>query len=320
MNTREGEQAGRSNGRVAAACPDDVPILGIRVFGGFDLWLGDVPVDPAVTRQRKLQVLMGILAVNHGQELFSDHVADSIWPRSPLEKKRHSFYNLWYVTTRAVYEGKREDNPYFERRHHTCRLIDAHVHTDVEDVELACKQLARHDLTPAQAIEAYRFLQDAYRGDLLPGETENAIILRARMEWRERVTGALSAAAHQMMEHGEDRTALWMATAASRISGTREDVARLRMALFAKMGMKAYAVRAYDELDAVLREQVGFGPSPQSVQLMEQVIESGPSHPSCASPRRRRHPRRTAGMRSTGYGRPLAGEVPAAADFLAGPM
>ncbi|MDO4889848.1 MAG: hypothetical protein Q3963_00685, partial [Coriobacteriaceae bacterium] len=89
MNTREGEQAGRSNGRVAAACPDDVPILGIRVFGGFDLWLGDVPVDPAVTRQHKLQVLMGILAVNHGQELFSDHVADSIWPRSPLEKKRH---------------------------------------------------------------------------------------------------------------------------------------------------------------------------------------------------------------------------------------
>ena len=275
--TRNIDAAAQIDGREGTGQPSSdkrVPILKVRVFGGFDVSLDDSPIESAYSRQRRIQALMSILALNHGQDLFCDYLADSIWPRSTIEKKRHSFYNLWYLTTRSVYEGKREENPYFERRQGTCRMLDAHVHTDVQDVEQACIDLMQHDLEPYDALEAYRRLQEAYRGDLLPGEMENGIIIRARRDWRERVSSSLSVAAQTMTKRGEDRVALWMATAACRLSGMREDVVRLRMELLAKMGMQAYAVRTFNELEDYLQDEVGMAPSPQSVQLIRQVVDA----------------------------------------------
>lgn len=256
-------------------CPDShIPTLEIRVFGGFDASLDGVPIDTPGARQRRVQALISILALHHGRELFSDYLADSIWPRSTQEKKRNCFYNLWYVSTHAVCAGKRGENPYFERRQGTCRLLDTHVRTDVQEVERACDDLMQRDLDPMRAIDAYRRLQLAYRGDLLPGEVENSIIIRARRDWRERVCGALSTAAQSMMDCNEDRTALWMATVACRLSGMREDVVRLRMELFAKMGMQAYAVRTYNELESFLKDELGVQPSPQSIQLVREMVDA----------------------------------------------
>lgn len=272
-----------------------IPLLEIRVFGGFDVLIDGKPVESSCVRQRKVQTLLGILALNNGQELYSDYLARSIWPRSAPDKQKHCFYNLWYLVTHAVFDGPREENPYFARHQGTCRLMAEHVHTDVQDVQRACDDLMDASLDPVRAIEAYRRLQASYRGDLLPGETENAIVLRARMDWRERVSDALSAAAMSMVDQGEDRTALWLATVACRLSGLREDVARLRMRLFAKMGMQAYAVRAYNELQDTLRDELGMAPSPQSVQVIQQVVDSGGMEyaltSSGGSSRRRRNPR-----------------------------
>lgn len=308
------------------SCPDSkrhIPTLEIRVFGGFDARLDGVPVDSSYSRQRRVQALLGILALNHGQELYSDYVADSIWPRSTVDKKRHCFYNLWYIATHAVYQGKRADNPYFERRQWTCRLLDTHLHTDVEEVERACDDLMCGDLDPTSALEAYRRLQAAYRGDLLPGETENPIIIRARTEWRERVSGALSAAAQAMMDRGEERTALWMATVASRLSGMREDVVRLRMELFSRMGMQAYAVRAYNELEDLLQDRVGVGPSPQSVQMMREVVDAGNLGLAFQPKSTRRRGRARTGEQADKAGKAdfaFGDALPAQTDFVIGPM
>lgn len=309
------ETTGLQGEPLASALPNAsrVPLLRIRVFGGFDATLDGIPIDESYSRQRKLQALMAILALNHGQELYSDYLADSIWPRSAPAKKRHCFYNLWYVTMCAVCGTKREGNPYFERRHYTCRLLDTYVLTDVEEVERACDDLLDDGLQPAQAVAAYRRLQSAYRGDLLPGEAENPIIVRARLEWRERIAGSLSAAAQKMADAGEDRTALWLASVACRLNGLREDVVRLRMQLFAKMGMHAYALRAYRELEEVLNDEVGVSPSPQSVELMQQVFDAGELGFALrkGSASRRRGSgvpaeRETCGKADLAYGNPLA--------------
>ena len=273
-NIHAAPEFGLDDSRRLAPAENHIPVLEIRVFGGFDICLDGVPIEAPCVRQRRIQALFGILALNHGQDLYSDYLAESIWPRSTVAKQKHCFYNLWYLTTHAVYDGPREENPYFDRHQGTCRLIDAHVHTDVEEVERACDDLMDESLDPVRAIEAYRRLQASYRGDLLPGEAENGIILRAREDWREHVSDALSAAAFSMIERGEERTALWLATVACRLSGLREDMARLRMRLFANMGMQAYAVRAYNELKDTLQDEVGMTPSPQSVQLIQQVVDA----------------------------------------------
>lgn len=307
---------------IAVPMQERVPVLELRVFGGFDARVGGQPIASSYARQRKIQTLMSILALHHGEELYSDYVADSMWPRSTTVKKRHCFYNLWYLATHAFYEGEREDNPYFERRTLTCRLRDEHVRTDVQAVDDACMDLMRHGLEPREALEAYQRLQAAYRGDLLPAEMENAIIIRARQEWRERVSGALSAAAQSMMDAGDDRTALWLATVACRISGMREDVVRLRMELFSKMGMQAYAVRAFNELEEVLRSEVGMGPSPQSVQLMQEVagVSGVPLAAPRPAPRRRGISRKAERERRAKADFPFGDALPARADIAGRPM
>ncbi len=278
MNTASSGLANRACGSAhseSSAAIDGPPLLELRVFGGFDACLDGRAVDSASMRQRRVQTLLGILAMNHGKELYCEHLADSIWPRSTEEKKRHCFYNLWYLATHAIWPGKKgEGNPYFERRQRTCRLLDDFVRTDVAVVGRACRELLRPDIDPPAALDAYRRLQAAYRGDLLPGEMENAIVMRARMDWRERVCEALSTAAQSMAEQGEDRTALWMASAACRLSEIREDLVRLRMELFARMGMRASAVRVFNDYKDFLHEEMGVRPSPQSFQLMREVLDA----------------------------------------------
>lgn len=278
MNTVAGGASDLADSRAcshAAIAGERIPLLELRVFGGFDAQLDGRPIDSASTRQRRIQTLLGILTINHGHELYCDHLADSIWPRSSDDKKRHCFYNLWYLATHAVWPGKKgTDNPYFERRQRTCRLLDKYVRTDIEVVDQACCDLVRRDIDPAAALDAYRRLQVAYRGDLLPGEMENVIVRRARVDWRERVCDALSTVALTMAEQGEDRTALWMASAACRLSEMREDIVRLRMELFAKMGMRASAVRVFYDYQDYLHKEMGVRPSPQSFQLMQKVVET----------------------------------------------
>lgn len=267
-----------------------MPILQIGVFGRFEMSLDGRPlVDPNL-RGRRLKTLVGILALNHGHELYCDYLADSIWPDSSPHKQRNSFYNLWYKLNRYALPEGVDKACYFERHQYSCRLADEYVVTDVQEVERACSVLLNRESSPMRTIEAYRHLQRAYSGELLPGEVGNAIILRSREEWRSRVSESLYLAAKRLKAQGELTGALWLAEAACRVDGMREDFVRLRMRLLIDLGRPSAALRAFDDMRRQLMREVGVGPSRESSELVREVVEAIPidsRSPIRPKPRRR---------------------------------
>lgn len=269
-----------------------VPILRINVFGRFEVRYGDEVVSSSNARSRRLKTLMGILALNHGRELYCDYLAESFWPNSPAQKQRNCFYNLWYQMMRTVPEGA-DKTLYFARQQYSCRLLDDYVSSDVADAERACDDLCVADLDPVQAVDAYRRLQRSYCGDLLPGEYANGIVLRSRAEWREKVVDSLFSAAKQLRAKGEPSIALWMVEAASRVDGMREDLVRLRMRLLIDLGRPSAALRVYDDMRLNLMHEVGTGPSAQSSQLVKELVDAIPieyQSPIMRTSRRRGRP------------------------------
>ena len=266
-------------------------LLRVGVFGRYELEFGGVVLDNAEVRSRRLKTLMGILALNHGKELYCEYIADSIWPSSPPVKQRNCFYNLWYRLMKSVLPPDANRNLYFSREQYSCSLLDDYVETDVEQVERACLDLSDPMITPASAIDAYQRLQRSYLGELLPGENENPIIVRARGEWRDRVADALARAADALRAAGEAPTALWLVKAACRVDMHREDLVRMRMRLLIDMGRPSAALMAYDEMLDNMMTQVGVAPSQQSTELVKEVVDTIPvdwRNAKCYQKKRRR--------------------------------
>lgn len=252
------------------------PVLRVNVFGRFEAIFDGEPIVTPDMGQRRIKTLLGILALNHGQELYCSYIAESIWPDSTPSKQRNCFYNLWYRMVHAVLPEGADRASYFSRQQYSCSLLDGNVETDVAEVEQACRDLTSPDLEPAMAVDAYRRLQQAYLGDLMPGERENAIVLRSREAWRDRVADALLASATQLRSLGEIPMALWLVKAACRVDDMREDLVRLRMRLLIDLGRPSAAVRVYDEMRMHLLSQVGVAPSRESYELVREVIGTIP--------------------------------------------
>lgn len=290
-----GTESEKARSSEAAPHENPVPELEINVFGGYEVLLGGKPLEDATVYQRRVKLLLGILAVNQGKELYCDYVASSIWPDSNYEKRRKGFYNVWWMLMRAICPGTRAaDNPYFQRHNLTCCLMDGTVLTDAKQILGAGAVLSDSALDASTAMQAYRQLQQAYKGELIPGEDENPIILRARGEWRDFVCESLYRGALTLKLQGDYQTALWLVQAACRVDPYREDILRLRMRMLIDAGRSAAALQAYNDARALFDATVGVPLSPKTDELYVEIVGFRPVRIELPLARKRRGaPRRT---------------------------
>lgn len=250
---------------------DGIPELRINVLGGFELLIGGCPVESKALRRQKVKNLAAVLALYVGRELNCDHLADLFWPKSPRKKQRHNFYNLWALLHGAL-TLENGDEPYLVRNQNTCKLSRFGVSSDISEVSDLCDRLQFDAMDADEALNAYRELQELYRGDLLPGEVENGVIVRERLLYRERVIDALFVRAMQSHRQAQDQCALWFAQAALRLDPSREDICQLVMHINLDAGCTSSAVKAYNDLRAYLTEEFGLDPSARTQALFDGVI------------------------------------------------
>lgn len=252
-----------------------IPPVRVNLFGGFEVFREEVPVNDELLGRYKIRTLLSILVLSGTKELSCQHMGNLLWPMGSEERNRHNFYNVWSILRQAL-QLPNGHCPYLIRHQNTCRVVADLVKSDVHELTALCTELQFGTCSRIQILKIYRRIRELYTGELLPGEKESSVIIRKRWEWRDKVANALIAAANCLFEQQDYQSAVWLAQAASVVDPSREDACQIKMRSYVALGAKASALQAFHELRHYLSEELALNPSSATTKLFNAIIsESG---------------------------------------------
>ncbi len=228
------------------------PLLRVNLFGGFEVWVGDEPIDPQLSRRQKAQTLS---------------------PESKLESARKNLYSVRSKLHHTL-ETPAGTCPYLIRSQSGCKIDARLLDSDVTRFNALCRTLLSSNVSPEAWESLFSQLSFEFSGDLLPGESACGLIVRMREEYRVRLVDALVAASAKLAAAGEIRGSLWFAREALKRDASREDVYTTLMEAQIAAGQRTAALETYFACRRYLADELGIDPSVRTVKLYRDIIEA----------------------------------------------
>src|SRR4051794_24592050 len=222
---------------------------------------------------RQGRLLFAYLVLNRVRGCPRDELIDVLWPEGPPAAADSALSALLSKLRRALGEGVVHGRGELRLR------LPGDVHVDIEDAAAAILEaeaaleagdpsLAAVRARAALATDLQTFLPDAERGWAAEQRRElDTIRLRA-----------LEALAGAGLRQGgrELGAAEQSARAAIAAAPFRESAHRLLMEVHEAAGNPAEALRAFEELRSLLREELGTTPGPAAMAVFERVLRGEP--------------------------------------------
>ena len=223
-----------------------------RLLGGFGVVVDGHPISGDSWRRRRAAGLVKLLALAPNHRLVREQAMEALWPEIDdtaggrnLRKAAHYARHALGLPDAIVLDGTT-----------VALLPSGRVETDLEEFYGDARR-ALEDGDEA----ACRVVAERYAGDLLPDD---------RFEpWSHGPREQLSARYRQVLEGGRLWGRLLSVDPTSEIA--HRAIIRERM----EAGDRAGAIRQFDRLRTVLRDELGVSPDPESVALYEKVLETG---------------------------------------------
>lgn len=250
-----------------------VPMLDIRLFGSLEVRRGGVLLSNEDLSRQKVKVFLALLALNAGQELPRELVAEELWPQSFLDVATRSFYSVWSKLRRAL-SDETGACPYLQRMQNGYRMEARLVRTDAARLEELCRVFLLGRVDARRWLELLEEFEDVCRGDLLPTESDSRAIVAARARFRRKAADALLAASARLLQSGENAAALLFAYAAAQRERQREDVYLALMRAQIAADQRTSAVETYLACKEMLAEGPGLEPSPKMEQLYLSIVRA----------------------------------------------
>ncbi len=257
--------------------------------------LGDVEFRLASRRldrfeSQKTKALLVYLALHHRQALSRDMIAGLLWPESPNDSARRNLRQALY-NLRLAFNGTDPDlegcEVLISDRHEVRLSPELDLWIDVEAFEAALDESERRDVAdPQRLMEAVSL----YRGEFLTGlQLEEAEefefwLLSQQERLRELVMSALGELTRSYFERGAYRLGLPYAQRLVALDPLSEEARRNLMELYWLSGRRSSALRQYEELETVLRQELGVAPSPKPLALRDRILRGDEAPPETSSP------------------------------------
>ena len=252
--------------------PETVPLLQVRLLGGFSVERADLGRAVSAWPRRSAKTLTKLLAIQPGHVLHREQIIDILWSGVDTESALNSFGKALHAARRALEPElpRRRKSAYLCLTNAMLALNTEHVIVDMDQFgQLAEDALRRRE------IQAYEAALAAYGGELLPEDRyENwcAESRGAMAELRIRVLLGLAEA--------QERSGAYNAAAEGlrhvlQHDPTREAVHRQLMRLYAQMGTPDQAVRQFHACEAAMRRELGLAPHPETISLYQEILAGG---------------------------------------------
>jgi adenylate cyclase len=243
-----------------------LPRFALSLLGSFQATLDGQPVT--AFESAKARALLAYLAVESERPHTREKLAGLLWPDSTESAARGSLSQA--LTNLRHVLGERDDDPpvllasrqAIQFNHESDPFVDVLAFTDLT---------GRRDLTGLeQAVALYRgrFLE----GFSLPGSSEFEEWLLLEQEYlHRRAVEVLARLAAAYEERGEIDRALAFAWRQLELDPWRESAHRQAMRLLARSGRRDAALAQYQACCRQLADELAAEPSPETVQVYEQI-------------------------------------------------
>ena len=250
-----------------------IPTLSIKTFGRLELRIGGEPIDEDSIKSAHVRPLIVLLASNPGREIPRDSICKSMWPDSPLQISRKSFYTVWSKLRQALVlpDGS---CPYLIRHRVGCAFNSSYVQSDIARLDEICRTFLFEEPDFTRWSELLAEVDRDFSGDLLPAETTNDLVVQTREECQTKLVDALVVASAGIAQTGNPRRAAWCAQMALDHDDTREDAYLELMRAQAASGQRVAAMATGRRAMHVLSEKLGIDPSSELMVFYQQLLES----------------------------------------------
>ncbi len=248
-----------------------IPHLVVRLFGRCEACIDGAVVENEDFRRRKVRTLFSLLVLEKGRDLSCDTLAERLWPESAPHAARHNLYNcIGHIRKSIVLPDG--TCPYITRMHGVVKLSDGLVESDVAALDDLCRRLRFEEVDPDVYLHMLEQVKDLYRGDLLPSEGNEPMVIAMREEWRSRLVNTLMYAARRLLSVGDGTAALQIAQQALRYDPAREDCYEQLIAMQARYGQRPAAIETWLRYRNYLYDELGLDPADRVSDLYERIL------------------------------------------------
>ena len=230
---------------------------------------------------RQGRLLFAYLVVNRNRGCPRDELIDVLWPEGPPAAADSALSALLSKLRKALGDGV------VTGRGELRLTIPGEVSVDVEQAAkaIADTEAALEAGDPARAAERARAALTVDLQTFLP-DSEGGWAAEQRRELESIRLRALEALAEAGLRQGgrELGAAEQAARAAIAAAPFRESAHRLLMEVHEAAGNPAEALRAFEELRSLLREELGTTPGPAAMEVFERVLRGEPAPARASAP------------------------------------
>ena len=242
--------------------------LVVHLLGGFHVAVGSRTIPDKEWRLRKARSLTKLLALAPGHQLHREQLLELLWPELSPSEAAHNLHQTLYMARRTLQPGARKPDRFLLLHEESIDLApDGPLWIDLEAFESAAAVARRR-----KDVESYRAALDLYGGDLLPEDRYEDWAARRREGLRQEHQGLLMELALLYETQAQYDLAIETLQQALVVDPAQEEVHRALMRVYALSGRRQQAVRQYQVLREVLRNEVDAGPEPETERLYQQIV------------------------------------------------
>ena len=256
-----------------------MPNLELVLFGPFQANLEGQPVSGF--ESARVRALLIYLAVERDQPHSRDTLAGLLWPEAPDRTARKNLRQA-LSNLRKVIADHSAEPPYLRITREAVQFMpDSHHFADITEFISLIEETDRHQ---HRRLESCRFCADKlqravdfYRGEFLQGfflgdsvAFQDWILLR-RERYHRQAIQALTVLTQFYEQRGEYDLARKCAYRQVEFDPWREAGHQYLMRLLALDGEHSAALKQYQNCRDILMEELGVDPSPETIQLYEQI-------------------------------------------------
>ena len=238
--------------------------LAVRALGAAVVEVGGVELTAADWGYAKPRELLFLLATS--SPLTREQLGAALWPELTRQQLGNALHTALRELRRAL--GDPEWVRYSGGRYSFNRTRQYECDVDTFEAALAAANRAR---PPAAALPDLQRAIAAYGGDFLAGMTAGEWAHARRDELRRRFETALFASGRLHAVAGRYQAAVTAFRRAIEHEPLNESAHRELMACWEQLGETARAVKHYEELAVLLKDQVGVPPATETTALYERL-------------------------------------------------
>jgi len=246
------------------------PELCVFALGSARVFRGDTQITSSTWKYSKTRELFFFLLCHSPRT--KEQIGIALWPEASPAQLGCDFRVALYHLRRAL--GRSEWICLESGRFTVNRALSYRF--DVEEFEQQIaegrRQIASEE-NALSAIQALRRATDLYRGDFLEGWNSGEWHCQRRQELEREYLVALLMLGQLYADRAQYLEAMDVYRRAIAADGYLEAARRELMRCYARMGEYAEAVRHYQELSRLLRNELGMLPSPQTQALCAQLLK-----------------------------------------------